>query len=74
VLLVGVAGGWAAPGLFQSSAIVLSHKSKPAQVTAVAAKPAAIDHAFMKIVPAEVDAPATEFIGTGDHSAGVWVK
>ena len=75
VLLAALAVGLALPhGSFQSSATVRSYSSPPVPVAAVAAEQAAANHPFMKIVPADVDKPAVQFIGTGDYSAGVWVK
>jgi hypothetical protein len=62
-----------AAGVFQSSATVRP-ASQPAPAAAVAQEPAAAYPPMRIIIPAGFDAPAGEFIGTGDHSAGVWVK
>jgi hypothetical protein len=69
------AAAWVlAPGLSLSSATTRSYSSQPAPVEAVASEPAIANYPFMKIVPAESDGPSEVFIGTGDHSAGVWTK
>jgi hypothetical protein len=75
VLLAALAVGMALPhGSFQSSATVRSHSGQPAPVAAVAAEPAVQTPPMRIIVPAGFDAPSGEFVGTGDHSAGEWVK
>jgi hypothetical protein len=75
VALATLATGLAlVPGLPRSSATVLSHVSQPAPVAAVAAEPADQTPPMRIIVPAGFDAPAGEFIGTGDHSVGEWLK
>jgi hypothetical protein len=63
-----------APGLSQSSATLHSQSKPLAPAPAGAAEPAAQTPPMRIIVPAGFDAPAGEFIGTGDHSAGEWVK
>jgi hypothetical protein len=72
-LIATFAVAWAL-GLILSAATVRSHQSPPAPVAALALEPEAANHPFMKIVPADVNAPSEVFAGTGGHSAGVWVK
>jgi hypothetical protein len=76
VLLTGLGVAWALSSeSFQSSAIERSHNAQPAPIAAVAAEPAAANHYFMKIAPAEVDAaPNGSFAGSGDYSGGAWEK
>ena len=75
VWLVAVAAGLAlALGVYQSSVNLRSHNSQRAPVAAASPDPATVTPPMRIIVPAGFDAPAGEFIGTGDHSAGEWVK
>jgi hypothetical protein len=74
-LLTGLAvAGVLTSGLFHSSATVRAHGNQPAPAAAVTLEPEGANHPFMRIVPADVNAPSEVFAGTGDHSAGVWVK